>query len=109
MAIAGAPDSCTDANSSPEPYGIVERMDSETWGQIKTLAGKINAISRELKPIVNRLGRLEAAEEPLSEDAAAKLSSLQVERAHLEERLAPLRKEHAHLLRKVRLVTLRRQ
>ena len=109
MAIAGAPDSCTDANSRPEPYGIVERMDSEIWGQIKTLAGKINVIRRELKPIVNRLRKLEVAEEPLSEDAAAELSSLQAERAHLEERLVPLREERAHLLRKVQLVTLRRQ
>ena len=109
MAIAGAPDSCTDANSRPEPYGIVERKDSRIWGQIKTLAGKINAISRELKPIISRLRKLEAAEKPLAEDATAELSSLQVERANLEERLVPLREERAHLLRKVRLVTLRRQ
>ena len=60
-------------------------------------------------PIINRLRKLEAAEEPLAEDATAELSSLQVERANLEERLVPLREERANLLRKVRLVTLRRQ
>ena len=80
MAIAGAPDSCQDANSKPELYGIVERMDSEIWGQIQTLERKINGISNELKPVVRRVRELKTAEKPLPEDAAAVLSSLQAGR-----------------------------
>lgn len=109
MAVAGTPNSCSDGNSNPEPYGIVEREDPEVLARIEVLRDRISTVDDELRPITARVGQLEAVAKPLSENDAALLSSLRSERTRLARHREPLQEERSDLYSQIRLVTLSRR